>query len=169
MVPGGKWIYLGQQRFTLVDQGDFEELQRFNWHYHSDGRGSGCVARNRLLADRPGGKWVYLHRDLLGEPASEIDHKNGDTLDNRRQNLRIASRIQNTRNRRRIGQFKGVVFRARSNRYEAKIGVEGRRIWLGQFPSAQEAARAYDDAARQYFGDFACLNFPHPGERPSLA
>jgi hypothetical protein len=94
----------------------------------------------------------------------QVDHANHDTLDNRRANLRRCSQAQNNGNLRRYRNnrsgFKGVVFRARLGSFEANIREDGRQHYLGLFPSANLAARAYDAAAIQRFGAFACLNFP---------
>lgn len=106
-----------------------------------------------------------LHRLIVGARTGQcVDHINGDTLDNRRSNLRLCTTTENNRNVRHYGlssQFKGVQRLANCiDRWRAHIQVDGRLIHLGCFPSAAEAARAYDEAALKYFGEFARLNFP---------
>lgn len=98
-----------------------------------------------------------MHREIVDAP--EVDHRNGDRVDNRRANLRAATHLQNCQNARPKGQsrFKGVS-RYRE-RWHARIKVPGRRIDLGSFHDEESAARAYDVAAREHFGEFARLNF----------
>jgi dipeptidase D len=92
-----------------------------------------------------------------------VDHKNNDTLDNRRANLRLATRRENSCNKRKqnntFSRFIGVSFSKRRGKWCASISNSGKKIWLGYFVSEVEAARAYDDAAKRYHGEFARLNF----------
>ena len=100
--------------------------------------------------------WLYVHGE---HPAGEIDHRNGNPADNRISKLRQASRAQNVRNtsrRNRRSGFKGVV--RHGGKWRARIAVDRRRIELGIFSTAEEAAAAYDDAARLYYGEFARTN-----------
>ena len=98
-----------------------------------------------------------------------VDHVNGDPSDNRRGNLRIASPVQNHWNyrlsERNTTGFKGIYKDSKSSGYHARICEHGRRHYLGLFPSPIEAAEAYDNAAREYFGEFATLNFPVASEQ----
>lgn len=166
-----KEIPLTQGQFTVVDDADYDVLVQFNWH-----------AQRRLqpidtfYAYRKGPKvngkqpTIILHRFLLNPPSHmQIDHINGDSLDNRRENLRFATTAQNGMNSRRfirsVSGFRGVVLHKRLQKWQAGIKVSGRSIHLGIFEDPEEAARVYDNAARTYFGEFARLNFPHHGER----
>lgn len=107
---------------------------------------------------------LYMHRLILNAPSgADVDHVNNDGLDNRRVNLRLASRSQNLANtRKRAGaftsQFKGV-YRAR-RKWAASIKVNQVRRHLGEYHSEERAARAYDAAAKAAWGPFARLNFP---------
>jgi hypothetical protein len=110
-------------------------------------------------------KKIYLHRFILGASVGmEVDHCSGDTLDNRRSNLRIATKSQNRINtgpyRTNTTGYKGVSFRKRRNKFVASISVNRQTEHLGYFTTAVEAARAYDRAAIGAFGEFAWLNFP---------
>jgi hypothetical protein len=99
----------------------------------------------------------------------EVDHINGDKLDNRRANLRVATKTQQRQNqrvtRRNTSGFKGVSRISSTGRWRARIKVSGRQMPCGVYATAESAALAYDAAAREYFGEFARLNFPNPEER----
>jgi AP2 domain len=106
---------------------------------------------------------LYLHTFITGWPF--VDHINGDGLDNRRANLRPADNRRNQQNSRRpaanTSGFKGVFWEAgRCNRWRAQIRVDGRKVHLGLFDDPTEAAKAYDSAAANHYGEFARLNFP---------
>lgn len=104
--------------------------------------------------------WLFVYGQW---PSAAIDHKDGDFTNNRIENLRLCTQSQNLGNRRghsRKGYFKGVTLR-RSGRYEAAICLDYRQIYLGTYATAEEAARAYDAAAVEHFGEFARLNFPN--------
>ncbi len=102
-----------------------------------------------------------MHTFLTGWP--EVDHRNGDGLDNRRENLRAATRTQNMANTRlrsnNTSGFKGVSFDNRTARWIAAIRLDGHSYFLGRFDVPEEAARAYDAAALRLFGEFARINF----------
>jgi hypothetical protein len=93
-----------------------------------------------------------------------VDHRNSDGLDNRRENLRIATKTQNAFNSRKrknaTSQFHGVHFKKLSDKWVACIQYRKKRMWLGYFENEIEAARAYDRAALKYRKEFARLNFP---------
>ena len=108
-----------------------------------------------------------MHREILGFsdiPEFTVDHRDVDSLNNRRQNLRPATIAQNTRNQKlkknNSSGFKGVHFPKDKKRWMAYITYEWKRRHIGYYDTAEEAARAYDVQATKLFGDFARLNFP---------
>lgn len=119
--------------------------------------------RHVISTDHP---QVYLHHLVNGKPpvGFETDHKNGNPLDNRRSNLRNVTHSQNGMNGRKhcdtVSRFKGVIWHPGRKRWRAKIRANGKRKYLGHFVSPIEAAKAYDLAAKKFFGEFARLNFP---------
>lgn len=113
------------------------------------------------VSDESGSHEKRMHALITGW--AEVDHLNLDGLDNRRSNLRPASRSENCANRRkmlRIGtsQYKGLSWDSRTKSWATMLVCQGQRIWLGRFKDELDAARAYDQAAVKYFGEFARLN-----------
>jgi hypothetical protein len=145
---------------AIVDESDYDgAMQAGPWHAVRSHRT--FYARRNVV--KPGGRRgaIALHTFLTGWP--QVDHVNGDGLDNRRSNLRSATSNQNRMNRRRHSNntsgYKGVTWHGRSGRWRARIGVAGRKLSLGLHETPEVAARAYDAAALQHFGEFAALNF----------
>jgi len=140
-----------------VDDEDFDELSRWKWRY-KDGYAVRTTSR------RLGMQTIFMHREILQTPEGmQTDHKNrGDTLNNQRANLRICTIAQNAANRRvqrnNTSGYKGVYQHKGRKNWYAYIHVGGRSIHLGSFDSPEDAARAYDEAAGKYFGEFAGLN-----------
>lgn len=148
----------------IFDYEDYNAIERYQWHIVNRVDGYGYVAR------RSGKNYIYLTHDLLGVSSETfVDHVNGDTLDERRTNLRIASVHENTCNQKlrkdSSSGYKGVHYIQRRRKYEATIQSNHKKYHLGYFDNPEDGARAYDEAARFYFGEFACVNFPLPGEQ----
>lgn len=146
-----KEIQLTQGKVALVDDEDFERINRLKWHADKKPRQDKWYARN---------KHTRMHREVLNVPAGiEIDHRNGNGLDNQKHNLRICAGALNKQNRKpQTGSrspYKGVRHRGR-NCFRAEIAAKS----IGHFPNAVAAAVAYDMAAIILFGEFAQLNFP---------
>lgn len=158
-----KEIPLTQGQVTLVDDEDFERFGQYRWFAHKQ-RGTYYAARNKPDGDSRA--IASLHREIL-QPGigQECDHINGNALDNRRCNLRVCTRAENSRNakaqRGTSSVFKGVRWHPQRQRWYAEIRFEGIARYLGRFHKEEDAARAYDHAARELFGEFAWLNCDH--------
>lgn len=150
---------------TLIDCSDLATVQELNWRLHTNGYASTEVRQDGRR------RRLYLHRVLLAAPPGiEVDHANRDRLDNRRSNLRLATRRQQTANQsirsNNSSGFRGVSMNRKRGKWQAHIRIHGKSVSLGAaFTSPDEAARAYDAAAVQVFGDFANLNFPEEHDR----
>lgn len=157
-----KRIPLTQGKFALVDDEDYEFLNQWKWYANTSG-GNICASRANPLGSRFAP--LAMHRVIMN-PGSKllVDHKNHNTLDNRKSNLRVCNHIQNSANRlkqkpKSTSKYKGVHLRAENGNFIARISINKKRIYLGDFKTQKEAAKAYDLAAKENFGEFACLNF----------
>lgn len=152
-----KEIPLTKGKVAIVDDGDFERVNRLKWHLHAGGY-AGCK-------DWSGGNrtYVYMHRLILNAPrGTEVDHINGNKLDNRRSNLRMATRKENSRNGKgmpaRKSQYKGISFY--DNAYHVRVMLDGKQMNFGRYKSEHLAAKVYDYAALGLHREFSRLNFP---------
>lgn len=158
-------IPLSQCLHALVDDDDFAELSSVRWHAVKMGtarRPLFYAARNVTISENRG-RLLLMHRAIMNAPAGTVvDHKNHATLDNRKENLRLCTQGENMRNMRSGPNkhgFRGIA-RSSPNRFSASICISGKSKYLGMFLTAEDAARAYDRAALDHFGEFAKLNFP---------
>lgn len=163
-------IQLKDGTLALVDSEDYARLVRHQWRRDRDDYAARTVHfRGEDGLDRT--RCVFMHREVVGAPTGEttvlVDHKNGNTLDNRRKNLRFCSVSQNQQNRHHrsgVSAYKGVCWHSRCRKWQAQIKLSGRNRYLGLFENEVDAAKAYDTAAREMFGEFANTNFPKGSE-----
>ena len=153
-----KKIQLTQGKAALVDDADFAELSAHRWHAVRGRKGTFYAARDDFASGAR--RHIYMHRAILGvDAALQVDHANGDGLDNRRSNLRSASRAQNQQNQGRRADnssgFKGVCWHAQRGKWYARIGCNGVTRSLGLFDSPELAHDAYCRAASVAHGQFA--------------
>ena len=151
-----KLIPLTRGQVAIVNATDYDWLNQWNWCAWW------CKDTRSFYARRLD---FYMHSVIAG--TSRTDHKNGNTLDNRRDNLRGANGSQNQANR-KIGinncsGYKGVS-QADSGRWRSRIMVNRKEISLGRFDTPQQAAYAYNQAALKHFGEFARINHLHSAD-----
>jgi hypothetical protein len=150
---------------AIVDDEDFARANRFKWSAKKAPQRRGLWYAYRIIGHRnrshPITEW--LHHFIQGSK-HQTDHRDGNGLNNQKNNLRHCNFSQNSANRRLNSNnstgFKGVTMRR--DKFIAQIGRKGAGKWIGSFDSSEEAARAYDNAAVKRFGEFARLNFPIP-------
>lgn len=152
-----KEISLTRGYLAVVDDEDFDWLNQWKWAY----TGNGYAYRS--IRTKEGVKHLSMHRQILQVlPNLQVDHINGNGLDNRRGNLRTCTHRQNCLNKRGFSVhnhgFKGMNYRKERNRWQAQIRVNGKNIHLGYYKTPEEAALAYNVAAVDHFGEFALLN-----------
>lgn len=155
---------------VLLDEEDYEYFNQWTWHTTRTYGGKYYAKREERCPLTGRKKAILLHREIMKAPKGmDVDHINRNTLDNRKENLRLATRSQNRgnlpRSRNNTTGYRGVSYynypqTRKKPCWHASIGVNGTKVNLGYFKTAEEAAKAYDEAALKHFGEFATLNFP---------
>lgn len=154
-------IRLTQGMATIVDPEDYDRVAQHKWNARYDPKTRSFRAVHTYYAPgTPGHTTYYLARFILDAPKGmHVDHINHDTLDNRRCNLRICNSAENRRNASsHICEHKGVHWHSRDKVWCASIRVDKKLIHLGSYHDKSLAISAYNNAAIEYFGEFACLN-----------
>ena len=162
-----KEILLTQGKKALVDDEDYARLIKYKWHIARNIGGYYAKRNAQVDGER---HTIYMHRVITNAPKGvEIDHHNHNTLDNRKQNLRLATGSQNLQNQKKsltrngkpyTSRYKGVSWHKCAQKWRARIYINGKVKQLGCFESEIEAAHVYDAAAKKYFGEYSLLNFP---------
>lgn len=164
-IPPGAMALTISGYTVLIDEADLELVSKHTWHVRPHPRTGKLYAAASVR-----GATTQMHRLISGTPRGlDVDHENTNSLDNRRANLRPATRSQNNANRVKhsshggrptSSRFKGVHWDAEKRRWRAALRVDGKLKRLGRFDDEIDAARAYDRAALAQWGEFARINFP---------
>ena len=157
-----KKIPLTQGQFAIVDDEDYDRLSEYKWRVNKSGRVFYAVRDCYLNKKRES---ISMARSLVcPDNGMEVDHINRNPLDNRRNNIRVCTRQENSRNRgipaHNTSGYKGVRWHNQANKWMAVLGIDGKLVYFGFYTCIVKAAKAHDAAAREHFGEFACLNFP---------
>lgn len=144
------------EHLIFVDGEDFDKIRDYTW---------GVSKHDNILYayTKIKGKFVHMHRLLLDFPKSPVDHKNGVSLDNRRENLRVCTASENGMNQKKQKRntssiYKGVYFHKERQKFISRIKHNQKTIYLGDFKNEHAAGEAYNKKAKELFGEFASLN-----------
>ena len=155
-------IELNAGQFSEIDDEDYERVNQFKWYAYKDGNTS-YAARHVTVNGRR--TTQRMHQFIMGDnPLKlQIDHRDGNGLNNHKSNLRFCTSRENGRNRISLrissSTYKGVYWHKIMGKWVAHIVINGRQTHLGLFELEEDAAKAYDTACIKYFGDFAHPNF----------
>ena len=156
-----RYIALTKGKFAIVAAADYERLNRYKWTL-SEANGT-CYARRQTR-----GRTILMHREVMHAPdGMMVDHIDRNGLNNHPRNLRLCTARQNAYNSisaHGTSQYKGVSWDIAAGKWRATINCQGQHYHLGLFDTEIEAARAYDQKARELFGQYAYLNFPEETE-----
>jgi len=159
-------IPLTKGHVAIVDADDYPLVSAHKWRANEKYRVDGALCVHAMRTIKVDGKETaqFLHRLLMNAPSgAQVDHIDGNGLNNTRANLRLCTNAENGRNRRiqtnGSSRFKGVGWHKKDRKWSARIKVNGKLIWLGCFADEMSAAKAYDAAAETHFGAFARKNF----------
>lgn len=144
----------------LIDDEDYDKIKDYKWHIsmiHGYKRVKTCFYINKKRIT------IYLHRFIMNvSKDKQVDHKNHNTLDNRKCNLRICTSQQNTWNqaihKNNTSGIKGVCWHKARNKYNAKIAFNSKNMHIEYFDSKEDAKNAYNKKALELYGEFAYLN-----------
>jgi hypothetical protein len=153
-----KYISLTQGKQAIVSDEDFENVSQFKWYYDKT---TGYAKRDTRIDGKR--VCVYMHRFINNTDDGKLtDHINGNRIDNRRENLRSCNFTQNHANKKIESKFtskyKGVYWHKNRDKWVSMIRIDRKGHYLGVFTDEKEAAKAYNQKAKELFGDFARLN-----------
>jgi hypothetical protein len=154
----------GDRKHALVDDEWFDYLNQWTWqaYFH---RYTWYALRCVGSASKGTYRHIYMHREVLEfvPNGKMVDHINKNGLDNRIENLRVCTNSENRRNskiqRNNTLGYKGIALDKRTNTYRVRLNVNGKRRSFGYYPDVETAAKKYDELAKEFYGEFASLNF----------
>lgn len=156
-----KYINLTQGKKAIIDNRDYEMLNKKKWHVYKSSSGRYYASRNNSRKHKDGHYLLKMHREIMGlqkYDKRQVDHINGNSLDNRRSNLRIVTPQQNSWNRKAQKNsnsgVRGVYKHTQINKWVAQIKVGSKRIHIGSFDTIEDAKLAYDKKAELYYGEY---------------
>lgn len=155
-----KQLPLSRGEMAVVCDCHYDLVKNYKWHFKAEAYGGYAQTNVRAKPGVGGQKGLRMHRLITNAPdGMDVDHINGDKLDNRCSNLRICTRQQNCWNvptpRHNTSGYKGVQWRKDRQKWIAVIRVDNNLKRVGSFDTPQEASLAYQEAAKKYFGEFA--------------
>jgi len=159
-----KRISLTQNQHTLVDDEDFDKLvQMGSWYARYELCTKSYYAQRHTPMKNGKRTTISMHRVIMNTPSDmQTDHINHNTLDNRKQNLRVCTRAENQHNtklrKNTSSKYKGVSWDKIHRKWKAQIQINEKRISIGYFKSEMQTAKAYNKRAKELFGEFALLN-----------
>lgn len=147
-----KKIQLTQNKYTLVDDEDYDYLNQFNWYAHKSKNYWSAIRMSKR-------KIIIMHRVIMNCPDDKlVDHINHNSLDNRKENLRICNRKENARNsrlsKRNTSGIKGVSWNSDIKKWVSSIRINGKNTVLGRFKSLKSAKNAYEKVGLKYHKEF---------------
>lgn len=145
---------------AIVDDDTYEEISKYKWYIeHGKEPAKPYAIRSSMIKGKQ--HHVRLHRQIMGLSKGDgvkVDHINGDSLDNRKSNLRIATSAQNSQNARKYSVntsgYKGVTWSKNRSKWQAQTSFLGRTLYIGYFKDKEEAAIAYYRKTKELFGEF---------------
>jgi ribosomal protein L6P/L9E len=152
----------GAGKVALVDDEDYDELIKYKWCVHTNVNGNLYAIRSKSTSKKGNGKrgcvQIRMHRHIMAvtDKNDIVDHINRDSLDNRKENLRVTNVMWNNTNRMSKSGYKGVT--KVGDKYQALIRHNNIQYWLGAYKSERDAAIAYNAASRVLHGKYGCLN-----------
>lgn len=156
-----KTINLTKGKVAQVSDEDYDRVACLSWHA-LQGKTTWYAVHGRRVGKKM--QSIYLHKFILGiGDGQEGDHRDRDGLNNQRENLRVCTTTQNQYNRRKYktgltSRHKGVSIERRSGKWKLQINVHGKQVYVGLFPTEDEAGRCYNRLTKALYGDFVLEN-----------
>lgn len=162
LIPNTRLIRVSRGEYAIVDEKNFERLNKYRWHLHVDNKSGVCYVYRYKGTYKQ--KTIKMHSEVMGiTDNTPVDHIFHDGKDNTENHLRICTISQNNKNQkvnssRGTSKYKGVHFDKRTGKWVAQINSKGKRIYIGSFETQKLAAIAYNEQAIIEYGEYCDLN-----------